>query len=198
MLGDECPNDSCYGVPLVRSPKSNGEKDPKKECVICGNTYTTEVDWAGRETLVPSESSRQINHPRALQTRTNPSHSPAGPVSSPVENRLPVSSPFGCHLNQKEQPSHMSSHLPQSTVQDVIPVPALFLSGSVLDDTSRTLQTSLQVLSGRLASMSSNLNTLDPSSVGSTADAIGKVAQALARIRQLQSSETHGDHIAQL
>jgi len=98
----------------------------------------------------------------------------------------------------QEQAPHLTSHLPQSTVQDVIPVTALCLSGSVLDDTSRALQTSLQALSGRLASMSSNLNTLDPSSIGSTADAIGKVAKALARIRQLQSSENHGDHVAQL
>jgi len=195
MLGDECPNDSCYGVPLVRSPKSNGEKDPRKDCVICGNTYTTEFDWAGRETLVPFNSSRQINHPSAVQVRTNRSHSQAGPVSSPVENRLPFSSPFTGHLDQKA--SHLTSDLPQSTVQDVLPVPALCLSGSVLDNTSRALQTSLQALSGRLASMSSNLNALDPSSIGTTADAIGKVAQALARIRQLQSSEHH-DHIAQL
>ncbi|KAF8913825.1 hypothetical protein CPB84DRAFT_1757649 [Gymnopilus junonius] len=53
MLGDECPNETCYGVPLVRPPKAGGEKDPRKECVICGNIYVTEVDWAGRETLVP-------------------------------------------------------------------------------------------------------------------------------------------------
>ena len=30
MLGDECPNDTCFGVPLIRPPKSGGEKDPRK------------------------------------------------------------------------------------------------------------------------------------------------------------------------
>jgi hypothetical protein len=30
MLGDECPNDTCYGGPLVRPPKKGGEKDPRK------------------------------------------------------------------------------------------------------------------------------------------------------------------------
>lgn len=30
MLGDECPNDDCYYVPLVRRPKSAGEEEPKK------------------------------------------------------------------------------------------------------------------------------------------------------------------------
>jgi hypothetical protein len=93
------------------------------------------------------------------------------------------------------QPSHLTSDLAQSSVQDVPPVPALGLGGSVLDDTSRALQTSLRALSGRLTSSSSNLKALDPISIGATADAIGKVAQALVRIRQLQSSEIHGDPI---
>ena len=30
MLGEECPNETCYGVPLVRPPKSGIDKDPRK------------------------------------------------------------------------------------------------------------------------------------------------------------------------
>ena len=30
MLGDECPNVRCYGVPLVRPPKKGGSKNPRK------------------------------------------------------------------------------------------------------------------------------------------------------------------------
>ena len=30
MLGEECPNETCYGIPLVRPPKSGTEKDPRK------------------------------------------------------------------------------------------------------------------------------------------------------------------------
>ncbi|KAG6895526.1 hypothetical protein C0992_000832, partial [Termitomyces sp. T32_za158] len=30
MLGDECPNNRCYGVPLVRPPKAGSDKDPRK------------------------------------------------------------------------------------------------------------------------------------------------------------------------
>jgi hypothetical protein len=30
MLGEECPNSTCFGVPLVRPPKAGGEKDPRK------------------------------------------------------------------------------------------------------------------------------------------------------------------------
>lgn len=36
MLGEECPSPRCYGVPLVRPPKTNGDKDPRKVyiCII--------------------------------------------------------------------------------------------------------------------------------------------------------------------
>jgi len=96
-----------------------------------------------------------------------------------------------------KESSH-STHLLKPSVQDAHPVPTHSLGGSVLDDTSRALQASLQALSGRLTSVSSNSNALDPVSVGATADAIGKVAQALAQIRQLQSNEIHGNPITQL
>lgn len=37
MLADECPRPTCYGVPLVRPPRStNGELSDKRVCVICG------------------------------------------------------------------------------------------------------------------------------------------------------------------
>jgi hypothetical protein len=97
-----------------------------------------------------------------------------------------------------QESSHSTSHLLKPSVQDIRPVPTHSLGGSVLDDTSRVLQMALQALSGRLASASSNLNALDPVSVGATADAIGKVAQALAQIRLLQSNDIHGNPITQL
>lgn len=30
MLGDECPNEGCYGVPLVCTPRATGAADPGK------------------------------------------------------------------------------------------------------------------------------------------------------------------------
>lgn len=32
MLGDECPCETCYGIPLVRPPKSVDKIDPRKVC----------------------------------------------------------------------------------------------------------------------------------------------------------------------
>jgi hypothetical protein len=34
MLAEECPNPLCFGVPLVRPPKSGGRKDPRKVIVL--------------------------------------------------------------------------------------------------------------------------------------------------------------------
>ena len=34
MLADECPNSECFGIPLVRPPKSGPEKDPRKVRLI--------------------------------------------------------------------------------------------------------------------------------------------------------------------
>ena len=56
----------------------------QQECVICGNIYTTEVDWAGREALVPFESKGQIKYASALPAQTSTSHSQIGQISSPV------------------------------------------------------------------------------------------------------------------
>ncbi|KAJ7276288.1 hypothetical protein B0H12DRAFT_1084556 [Mycena haematopus] len=63
MLADECPNERCFGVPLVRPPNAGGEKDPRKECVICKTIYITEVDWAGRERLVSENPSMDMTTP---------------------------------------------------------------------------------------------------------------------------------------
>jgi len=32
MLAEECPNTRCYGIPLVRPPKTGIDKDPRKVC----------------------------------------------------------------------------------------------------------------------------------------------------------------------
>ncbi|KAF7331981.1 Sjogrens syndrome scleroderma autoantigen 1 family protein [Mycena kentingensis (nom. inval.)] len=88
MLADECPN--CFGIPLVRPPNAGGERDPRKECVLCGRVYVTEVDWAGREALVlekPAEVTPAIPViiPEAQAVPTPPNVPVAVPVvaSSP-------------------------------------------------------------------------------------------------------------------
>ena len=54
MLGEECPSDGCYGVPLVRPPKIGGVLDPRKvcermaECFLCLTIVTgVRYVWKG-------------------------------------------------------------------------------------------------------------------------------------------------------
>jgi hypothetical protein len=59
----------------------------------------------------------------------------------------------------------------------------------VLDESSQALQISLQSLSQWLTALSSP-SPPNPTSIGETADAIGKVTMALAQVRQLQWGES--------
>jgi hypothetical protein len=55
----------------------------RQECVICKTVYITEVDWAGRERLVP-EDSKQVPTPvtgnkgkvRELEIEVGSNHTP--------------------------------------------------------------------------------------------------------------------------
>ncbi|KAJ7283734.1 hypothetical protein C8J57DRAFT_1293412 [Mycena rebaudengoi] len=170
MLADECPNRTCFGVPLVRPPKAGGEKDPRKECVICGTVYTTEVDWAGRERLVPAGGNSTV----------------------------PITADKG-KTRDVEIPNHPSPALEQNnsqTPQMIVkapPVTSSVIHGSsilsTLNETVQGLEGSLRALSARLTSLTAGHT--DPLSIGANADAIAKVVQALTHVRQLQWAETH-------
>lgn len=169
MLGEECPNEACYGIPLVRPPKSGNDKDPRKQCVICENMYTTVTDSTGRETLTLfSTPSISPNSAQAPSEQFQVSSQPAtvGP-SMPCINQYPQVS----QLAQSFTPSILGAS------PDI-----------VLDESSQALQISLQSLSRWLSSLSS-ASTPNFASIGETADAIGKVTAALAQVRQLQYSE---------
>ena len=80
MLGEECPNVGCYGVPLMRPPNNGEERSPRKvcsahtpgylslihsspkECVICGGIFTTDASVGGGR-LVPLNIPETSNAP---------------------------------------------------------------------------------------------------------------------------------------
>ncbi|KAJ6614327.1 hypothetical protein B0H10DRAFT_2045728 [Mycena sp. CBHHK59/15] len=161
MLADECPNTRCFGVPLVRPPKAGGEKDPRKECVICGTVYVTEVDWAGRERLVPENSGKHRSAPDIVNK------------GKAYIDEIPV---------QKLALERISSDLPQ--VNNRAPPTA---SGSTAT-TARpnTLLSTLDESSQGLESLST-----DTASIGAVADAVSKVVHALTQVKQLQWAEKH-------
>ncbi|KAJ7368212.1 hypothetical protein DFH08DRAFT_830737 [Mycena albidolilacea] len=178
MLAEECPNERCFGVPLVRPPKPGGEKDPRKECVICKTVYITEVDWAGRERLVPENAVEDVVPPVT--------------GSKGKTREIEVEDPKSRALRLEPSPSapqivlalaadiHASGQIASSSV----PTNTLL---STLDESARGLESALRALSGRLATLASG--QADPSSIGSVADGISKVVHALGQVRQLQRVE---------
>ncbi|KAG6855116.1 hypothetical protein C0991_006045 [Blastosporella zonata] len=192
MLGDECPNARCYGVPLVRPPKAGGEKDPRKvrtqssgiginlisngtqECVICGGVYTTEVDWAGRERLVltNSEVSPPANtaiSPPVDVNRTQSESHPTSPVIQPAVTLVQATA----SINGTE--NSVAGNLRYQT----------------LEESASALQSTLQTLCARLRAISTPQAVIDPSSIGATADAISKVTQALSHAQQTHVLNDH-------
>lgn len=175
--------------------------------MICGNVYITEVDWAGRENLIPSpqdDPARDDAGPSTQPQAVTSQHSAQLP---PTQHQTQFSSPF--HRDLQEPPSHSASEpsarpalVPNPTVQKLpstagkasswppkqaisaasVAVP---LEGTVLDGTSQALYASLKSLTERLNALASNPLT-DPASIGTTAEAITKVTQALVCLRNVQ------------
>ncbi|KAJ7179912.1 hypothetical protein C8R43DRAFT_1181112 [Mycena crocata] len=167
MLADECPNVHCFGVPLVRPPKAGGEKDPRKECVICGMVYLTEIDWAGRERLVSQES----------LSMTTPVADKGKARETEIDDHKPSEA-----ITDTQAPPPVSR----------VVAPSLVMSNSTssaLDESAQRLEATLRALSGRMASLTAG--KLDPSAIGSVADTISKVVVALGQVKQLQWAEQH-------
>ncbi|KAJ7095301.1 hypothetical protein B0H15DRAFT_104476 [Mycena belliarum] len=195
MLADECPNVSCFGVPLVRPPKAGGGKDPRKECVICATVYVTEVDWAGRERLIPDESTKSMVTPvtgnkgkapeldladpelGALHVETRSSAIPQ-PFNGPGEPKIIV---------QRPSPNIYSSGQMSSSMGRLDSIQ------TALDESAHGLESTLRALSQRLSSLTSEHP--DPASIGSVADTISKVVQALSQVKQLQWAERHAGEV---
>lgn len=107
MLADECPNNQCYGIPLVRPPKSGAERDPRKvprdlniflyaklttrrvpqECVICRTVYIDAPDGSGLQQLAPIRSSFQ---PSSSPIARPPTHEVAAASSSSNDHNAQV------------------------------------------------------------------------------------------------------------
>ncbi|KAG5716514.1 hypothetical protein E4T56_gene16330 [Termitomyces sp. T112] len=186
MLGDECPSNRCYGVPLVRPPKAGGEKDPRKECVICGGIYLTELDWTGKERLILTNS--EISRPDTSGTSTiSPLISLEG---SRIQNESRPTTPVHQPLVQVPSVISAKTHL-QSENSLTLGTPQL----QALEDSASTLQSTLHILSTRLRTITDPQAAIDPSSIGATADAISKVTQALSHVRQLQWSEIQAQRL---
>jgi len=206
MLADECPRSTCYGIPLVRPPTAGRNKDPRKQCVVCGTVYVTETEKKaqGRDPLAPGTISgstwEQITPSSIFVEGSNvvvakgkekTSEIPAVPVvvapASPAArtskithstSSLPATSSFTRESNPPlpTSPSSRAFSEPISTSDDI------------LANSSKALGTALNALSQRLMLLSGQA-ILDPVAISQTADAIAKAGQALAVIKTLRHNQ---------
>jgi len=167
MLAEECPNARCYGIPLVRPPKTGIDRDPRKECVICGTIYVT-AESEGWQHLVPV-SAGVLSAENALSGGPQPFQLPTldPPLQTP---KLTVD------LHRRESSELRSMQLVAAKAATIVP----------LDASVQALELALGALSERLAMTCANPSLLDPPGVAATAEAIGKVAHALGQVKQLQ------------
>ncbi|KAH9943043.1 uncharacterized protein BXZ73DRAFT_87478 [Epithele typhae] len=179
MLADECPNSDCYGIPLVRPPKSGASLDPRKECVICAAVYVDEKDAFGRGHLVPMPpppSSAETFQALRLASE-------ARQTAAPAHTTRPMAKEgFGA----APQPQlSAGGRVPHMGTQPI----SKSATASALEATALSLERTLLVLSERMNVCSSAL-LIDPISIGQTAEAITKTSQALTQVKQLLWSET--------
>ncbi|KAG1755786.1 hypothetical protein EDB19DRAFT_1625498 [Suillus lakei] len=184
MLGEECPNIRCYGIPLVRPPKGGEERDPRKECVICGTVYVTDVS-EGWQRLVPVP-------PPAIEAGSS-----SGAGNSMSSAPMTLGSRDKGKAVMRSIPSQVPKvHLPAQIIVDMDPslrhyflrqsrqsVPSI--NAVTAHSTAQALKLSLDAMSQRLAQICETANQMDVLSIASAADAINKVAQALSQVRQL-------------
>ncbi|KAG8924545.1 hypothetical protein FRC00_005011, partial [Tulasnella sp. 408] len=186
MLGEECLNPDCIGVPLVRPPGRGGTKDPRMECVICENVYTEARDPRGFTTLKLVEPSL-------------PTASSAGNTASVTSGAINGSShPIVTATESKKHAATLgpskASQAAQRKEKDVIGTssevekPGKTRNSTVTSSNVSALQDVLGSIDRSLAALASRLDTLskcDPSVLN--ASSFGDVAKqmnALLETRQ--------------
>ncbi|KAJ3785090.1 hypothetical protein GGU10DRAFT_395390 [Lentinula aff. detonsa] len=172
LLGEECVNEDCFGIPLVRPPKSSGENQrvrlqSHKECVICGRLYVGEGELVEAE--LPRSSALQSSN-QNLPMRTDISSSN---VSGATKLTFELLQPTGTMLHPTTSPND------ESTI-------------SALNITTHALEQTLISLSGRLTSSAGSSILVDPHTISSIVDTISKTTQALAEVKKLKQVERAG------
>ncbi|KAI0254257.1 hypothetical protein BJV78DRAFT_1280275 [Lactifluus subvellereus] len=202
MLADECPRSTCYGIPLVRPPNSGRDKDPRKECVVCGTVYVTEKGAQGLDSLIPITPSgpmqEEIAQPslpiegsgatgkgkgkeKVLGNPGAPTVAPSVPppvgtlsAAHPTVPGYPATSVF----RESNPPPPTSSNLAFSKL----------VSDDILANSNKALGATLSVLSQRLLLLSGQ-PIPDPIAISQIADAIARTGQALVVINTLRRNQ---------
>ncbi|TFK28813.1 hypothetical protein FA15DRAFT_664878 [Coprinopsis marcescibilis] len=172
MLGEECQNPTCIGVPLMRQPNTGGQQSPLKECVVCDTVYSTARNGSGIERLVPIQT----------EAHRSPAHQPPNnPVVSPAENDR--------QLLTRSQRTAQTHEAVQNTQQSALH--NLIVDTEILSEASTNLQLSLKDLSNDLSTMRSSRFS-SPESISRIAKAMSDVSVALGDIEKLRWSQFVG------
>ncbi|KAI0829417.1 hypothetical protein BC628DRAFT_1360434 [Trametes gibbosa] len=186
MLGDECPNLNCYGIPLVRPPKVQATVDPRKECVICGTVYIDEKDVVGRDRLVPLQDALPSATVYPLQTRLAAGASTNSQV--PVDKGKRKEKVDTMLITNHGYPYTSEARAtPYARLEPTVPV-TRSSAFSALEVSAGSLERTLLALSTRLDSLA-DAPVMNPIPIGETADTIAKVSQALAQVKGVLWSE---------
>ncbi|KAH8830829.1 hypothetical protein DL96DRAFT_1594475 [Flagelloscypha sp. PMI_526] len=185
MLGEECINEACVGIPLVRPPSNGTDKDPRKECVVCGAVYTLEATGGGPPQLVPFNSPAPANKSSRDQPSSQGSSASTRTPSKQVSSTWPT--PI------EEEPTLKPNEFPVILQPAVLPSPPRSnktnqQAPSDLAFPEQALRQALKALSERLSAQSSG-SRLDPSSIADTSDAILKTTLALGELVKLRKNE---------
>ncbi|KLO16332.1 hypothetical protein SCHPADRAFT_937952 [Schizopora paradoxa] len=166
MLADECPNPSCFGIPLVRRPQTEADRgqNEKKECVVCGIMYIDEGHG-----LVASGSNAN-----------------ALAMDFPTHGDSDIGSTSQSDAKQTQRASSINQESPETLPTSVaLQSRSSFAS---LDSAATSLDITLQSLSKKLSNQSKNPDEMDLMSIGNTVDGIEKVLSTMERLQKLRSS----------
>ncbi|KAG9128169.1 hypothetical protein FRC07_003998 [Ceratobasidium sp. 392] len=183
MLSDECTNEDCWAIPLVRPPRARpgAQPDPRKECVICGTVYIT--DENGELVAQPAPTTRgnatsSSSSQRPKETRTELPSNAAVTIIQDVPRAQPasVASSAPIIINTRGVPASTTafSSAPQQASTSAAP----------FSSATGALQGALDSLSQRLIQVSTASN-LDVKQVKDTAEAMDVVMRSLQTARQL-------------
>ncbi|CAE6419522.1 unnamed protein product [Rhizoctonia solani] len=178
MLADECPNDNCWAIPLVRFPRARpgAEPDPRKECVICGTVYVN--DENGQLVAQRTTPSRTTTAP---QPQPNLVRATNAPTPQPTARTV---TPKASSLNASILPPTIAG----SATAGRTPVAQTHLkmsTASPFGSAEEALGGALEALSQRLVQVSLG-SDINMKQVKDTAETMETVMRALDIARKLQ------------
>ncbi|CAE6517977.1 unnamed protein product [Rhizoctonia solani] len=171
MLSEECPNEECWAIPLVRFPRSRpgAEPDPRRECVVCNTVYVN--DENGQLVAQRATPSRTTTAPppQPNSTRGTSTPTPQATTRSTVAITPVIAKP-----STTEQ-TPVGQSLPKSTA-------------SLFGPAEDALAGALEALSQRMihVSLETDINTKQ---VKDTAEAMKVVMRALEVARNLRKGD---------